>query len=94
MEGFICRIWGNMGVDKVAMVEKVIFIVRFTTMKNRDKVVDGGYPFFDGKPVMVKAWTRDMDFKRDEVRKIPIWIQLNLDFNTNPNLTSKNLYNS
>lgn len=37
------------------MVEKGIFIVIFRTMENRDKVVNGGCPFFDGKPVMIKA---------------------------------------
>ena len=49
-------------------------------MEARDKIVKGGYPFFDGKPVMIKAWTQDVDFKRDEIRQVPIWIQLNLDF--------------
>lgn len=50
------KTWKNMMVDKVAIVEKGIFIVRFHIMENRDKVVNGGYPFFDGKPVMIKAW--------------------------------------
>ncbi|XP_057250156.1 uncharacterized protein LOC104890269 [Beta vulgaris subsp. vulgaris] len=66
MEGFVRRIWRNLGVDKVGMVEKGIFIVRFNSMENRDKVVNGRYPFFDGKPVMIKAWYQDMDFKRGE----------------------------
>lgn len=56
MEGFVRKTWKNMMVDKVAIVEKGIFIVRFHIMENRDKVVNGGYPFFDGKPVMIKAW--------------------------------------
>ncbi|XP_048489782.1 uncharacterized protein LOC125491732 [Beta vulgaris subsp. vulgaris] len=80
MEGFVRRIWRNLGVDKVAMVAKGVFIVRFTTMENRDKVISGGYPFFDGKPVMVKKWHPDMDFSKEDIRRVPIWIQLNLDF--------------
>lgn len=56
------------------MVEKGIFIVRFRTMENIDKVVQGRYPFFDGKPVIINAWNQDVDFKRDEIRQIPIWV--------------------
>lgn len=51
---------------------KGVFIVHFRSMENLDKVVNGGYLFFDGKPIMIKAWTPDMDFKRDEVWRVPI----------------------
>lgn len=63
-----------MGVDKVAMVKKGIYMVRFHIMENMDKVVNGGYPFFDGKSVMVEAWHQNIDFKRDEICQVPIWI--------------------
>lgn len=46
MEGFIRRIWRRMGVDKVASVNKGVFIVRFQSLENRDKVLNGGYQFF------------------------------------------------
>lgn len=48
------------------MVEKGIFIVRFKIMENKDKVVDGGNPFFDGKPIMVKPCCQEIDLNRDE----------------------------
>ena len=61
-------------------MEKGLFIVTFQTMESREKVVKEDYLFFDGKPVMIKAWTQDVDFKRDKIRHVPIWVQLNLDF--------------
>lgn len=39
MEGFIRRIWKKYNVDKVALIIKGIYIVRFMSMDNRDKVL-------------------------------------------------------
>lgn len=80
MEGFIRRIWKNMGVDKVASVDKGVFIVRFTTIVNRDKVLNGGFQFFHKKPMIIKAWTPELDLSKEVMRIVPMWIQLhNLD---------------
>ncbi|XP_056689969.1 uncharacterized protein [Spinacia oleracea] len=76
MEGFVRRIWGKLGVDKVALVGRGMFLVRFTTMENCQKVINGGFQFFDGKPVILKPWNADMDISKDPVKKLPIWIQL------------------
>lgn len=36
---------------------------------------------FDSKPFIVKAWTPDMEFSKDELRPVSIWIRLpGLDF--------------
>lgn len=82
MEGYVRRMWKNMGVDKVPILARVVFIVRFHTVENRDKILKGGIPFFDSKPVIVKALDPDTDFVKEDVRCVPIWVQLrNLDFN-------------
>ena len=39
MEGFVRRIWRNMGVEKVVVAAKGVFLVRFTTMARRDEVL-------------------------------------------------------
>ena len=41
MEGYVRRIWRNNGIDKVAMLKKGVFIVRFATMEQRDKILAG-----------------------------------------------------
>lgn len=33
MEGYFKRIWGKLGLDKIAFMGKGIFIVRFTTVE-------------------------------------------------------------
>lgn len=60
IKGFIRRVWGNLGVDKVALVSHGVFIVRFNAMDIRDKVINGPRLFFDKKPVFMKPWAPDM----------------------------------
>ncbi|XP_056697530.1 uncharacterized protein [Spinacia oleracea] len=79
MEGFIRRIWKHLNVDKVIMVKRGVFIVRFLTMDSRDKVLNGHY-FFDSKPLIMKPWDSDMDMDKEEVKSVPIWVQLKLGF--------------
>ena len=78
MEGFVHRIWRNLKVDKVAMIHKGVFIVRFTSMENRDKALTGHF-FFDNKPLILKPWVADMDFMKEDLKSVPVWIQLKLN---------------
>ncbi|XP_056691804.1 uncharacterized protein [Spinacia oleracea] len=80
IEGFFRRVWKDFGVDKVVLIEHGVYLVRFFIMENRDKILDINRPTFDKKPVICKPWHKDIvDFK-DEVKVVPIWLQLkNLD---------------
>ncbi|XP_048502910.1 uncharacterized protein LOC125498699 [Beta vulgaris subsp. vulgaris] len=78
--GFIRRIWRNNGVDKVAMLKKGVYIVRFITMEKKDSVLNGPIPFFDSKPMIVRAWEQDMDVIKDQFEVVPTWIQMKVDF--------------
>lgn len=62
------------------MVMKGIFLVRFMAMDTRDKILTGYY-FFDNKPLIMKPWDAEMDLEKEELRYLPIWIQLKLNFN-------------
>ena len=79
MKGFIRLTWKSFNVDKVAVIKKGIFIVRFDATDNRDKVLQGNY-FFDNKPLIVKPWNPNMDVDKEELKLIPIWIQLKIEF--------------
>lgn len=77
MDGLFRRIWRNFGIDKVVMVRKGLFMIRFHAMDMRDKVLGGSY-FFDQTPVIMKEWTQDMNLKKMEVSSVPIWIQVRI----------------
>lgn len=77
MNGYFHTIWGNMGIDKVAQVNRGVFLVRFTQMESRVKAVEDGVQMFDKKPVIVKPWSPDIDTRKKETfNKVPIWIRL------------------
>ena len=77
MEGFFRRIWKNKNVDKVALIRKGVFLVRFQTMDSMGEVLEGHY-FFDKKPIILKAWSPDVDFAKEDIKTLPVWVQLQL----------------
>ncbi|XP_056687955.1 uncharacterized protein [Spinacia oleracea] len=76
MEGFVHRICGKMGVEKVALIGKGIYVIRFTTMENSHKILQGNAYFFDKKPLIVKPWSADVNYAKDPVKQVPLWIKL------------------
>ncbi|XP_062115020.1 uncharacterized protein LOC133829127 [Humulus lupulus] len=80
MEGFFHRIWKDKGIDKVSLLAHGIFIVRFYTEEDRNKILAGGYVFFDKKPLIMKPWNAHDKFYKENLSKVPVWIQIsNLD---------------
>ncbi|XP_010666883.1 uncharacterized protein LOC104884000 [Beta vulgaris subsp. vulgaris] len=75
MEGFFKRIWGRMGIDKIATLGKGMFIVRFNKLEDSLKVVNEGHHFFDQKPLIMKLWDPDMDVDKNMVKMVPIWVK-------------------
>ncbi|KAL2937602.1 Outer capsid glycoprotein VP7 [Bienertia sinuspersici] len=80
MDGFFRRIWKEQGIDKVITIDKGMFLIRFKSMEQREKFLAMGRVFFDYKPVILKAWHVDMELNKEDIQKIPIWIQLELHF--------------
>ncbi|XP_060182880.1 uncharacterized protein LOC132612810 [Lycium barbarum] len=74
--GEIERIWGKKGINKVVLMKNGIMLVRFDSEEGRNDAVQGGFYHFDNKPFIVKAWTPDMEFTREELQSVPIWIKL------------------
>ncbi|XP_060217031.1 uncharacterized protein LOC132644453 [Lycium barbarum] len=63
------------------MMQNGIVLVRFDAAEGKNEVIHGGIYHFDNKPLIVKLWSTDMEFTRDELYSVPIWIKLpGLDF--------------
>ncbi|KAL2893162.1 30S ribosomal protein S2 [Bienertia sinuspersici] len=80
MEGFFRRVRREHGVDKVITIKRGMFLVRFNSMENIDKVMNMDRLFFDSKPVVLKPWHLDIDVTQDEIKRIPIWVHMELNF--------------
>lgn len=61
--------------EKGGVSEKRVFIVCFSTMDSRDRISEGAY-FFYNKSVIMKPWSSDMDFEKDEITSPPILVQV------------------
>uniref|UniRef100_A0A803PSL1 DUF4283 domain-containing protein n=1 Tax=Cannabis sativa TaxID=3483 RepID=A0A803PSL1_CANSA len=75
LDGFARRIWKGK-VDKIGMISYGIFIIRFDSCEFRDEVLSGGYIFFNKRPVIMKAWDPDVNLRKEDVRSVPVWVQL------------------
>uniref|UniRef100_A0A803QQC4 Reverse transcriptase domain-containing protein n=1 Tax=Cannabis sativa TaxID=3483 RepID=A0A803QQC4_CANSA len=75
LEGFVNRAWKDK-IDRVKMLSYGIFIIRFNSLKDRDQILEGGYIFFSRRPVIMKAWDPNGNFKKEDVKKVPILVQL------------------
>lgn len=49
-------------------------------MEKRDAVLTGGVPFFDSKPLIMKAWDANMDMEKENFDVLPTWVQSKVDF--------------
>lgn len=45
-------------------------------MENDQKVLAGNTHLFDSKPVIVKPWTPDVNYTKDPIKSLPLWIKL------------------
>nr|XP_016478301.1 PREDICTED: uncharacterized protein LOC107799673 [Nicotiana tabacum] len=76
LNSYLQRIWGKHGIDKIAMLKNGIVVVRFDTEAGKTEVIQEGIFHFDNNPLIVKAWNVEMDFSKDELSTVPIWVRL------------------
>ncbi|KAJ8430097.1 hypothetical protein Cgig2_022699 [Carnegiea gigantea] len=62
MEGFFKRIWSAFEIDRILMVKRGMFLVRFLNLEDKQAVEKRGMHFFDNKPLLVKGWNAALDF--------------------------------
>ncbi|KAG5625753.1 hypothetical protein H5410_010971 [Solanum commersonii] len=72
VQGFIQRLWGKHGIDKVSMLKNGVIVVRFESKIGKQEVLQGGIYHFDNKPFIVKEWTPDLEFTKEELQTVPI----------------------
>ncbi|KAL2922358.1 polyprotein [Bienertia sinuspersici] len=76
INGFFNQIWKNMGIEKVVVIGKGIFIVIFKTIDQLNLVLNGVPQFFDFKLLIKKAWDSDILILKEDVRTVLVWIKL------------------
>lgn len=51
------------------------FILRFSSIEEKNNIVSGGPYTFYGKPVIIKPWTSDFNFYEKVLKVIPLWVK-------------------
>ncbi|XP_062112794.1 uncharacterized protein LOC133823954 [Humulus lupulus] len=74
-EGFIKRMWGKLGIERIARLNAGYTLVKFRDEVTRDLVLEAGVIHFDRKPVIVRPWTTDLAHMR-LVKSVPVWVRL------------------
>ncbi|KAK4724533.1 hypothetical protein R3W88_027312 [Solanum pinnatisectum] len=63
-------------IEKIAQVNRRVFMVRFLESEERDAVVKEGVITFDKKPIVIKQWKPDIEVMKEIVDKVPLWIKM------------------
>uniref|UniRef100_A0A803QHW8 DUF4283 domain-containing protein n=1 Tax=Cannabis sativa TaxID=3483 RepID=A0A803QHW8_CANSA len=74
-EGFLRRIWGHLGIVKIARMTKGLTMVKFNDEAMQDDVLENGMIQFDRKPVIVRPQSSDLNMVR-LVKSVALWIRL------------------
>jgi len=72
--GYVHLIWKHLTIDKGVMVKKVLLVVRFNKIEDRDMVINKGIYFLDKKPFLVKPWNENMYIDMASITSLPVWI--------------------
>ncbi|KAJ8421928.1 hypothetical protein Cgig2_033668 [Carnegiea gigantea] len=72
MKGYLRRVWKTLDIDKICLVKKGVFIVRFNNLDDQLTVVKRGVYYFDNKPLLVKPWNPEMDINTEAITSLPI----------------------
>ncbi|KAL2904843.1 hypothetical protein RDABS01_003553 [Bienertia sinuspersici] len=73
--GYCNRIWGKKGLDKVLLVGKGLYLVRFKSIEQWEQIWNDEPKFFNSKPVIMKRWDSEMELHKETIKIVPIWIR-------------------
>ena len=76
IQGNIKRIWAAYEIDKLILVRKGVFLVRFANVEDKLVVVKRGIYYVDAKPFLVKGWNPQMNLHIENIKSLPLWVQL------------------
>uniref|UniRef100_A0A803P9H3 DUF4283 domain-containing protein n=1 Tax=Cannabis sativa TaxID=3483 RepID=A0A803P9H3_CANSA len=69
--------WNPSIVCYVLGVNPPLYVLEgFTKKIWHDKVINGGYIFFNRRPVILKPWDPNVNYKKEDVKCVPIWVHL------------------
>lgn len=69
------NVWGKKGLVEVLSNDNGFFFFQFNSREDYLSIIDQGPWHFGGKLLMLKPWEVGMSFEKEQLSKIPIWVQ-------------------
>ncbi|XP_058202838.1 uncharacterized protein LOC131317296 [Rhododendron vialii] len=70
------QIWKKFGIQKVMSNEQGFFFFKFSQVNAHKRVIAAGPWLFGDKLLVLKPWTPQMELRKEQFAKVPIWVQL------------------
>ena len=75
MKSIATKIWAKFRIMDVLSNEKGFYFFLFDNDDAVRRVLEAGPWYFGGRLFVLKKWEPHMSFKKDQLTKIPIWVQ-------------------
>ncbi|XP_070017237.1 uncharacterized protein [Nicotiana sylvestris] len=75
MKRFIEVNWNTIPDPDLYMHEDGYYIIKFKTMEDMQEILLAGPYTINNRPIILKQWTTDFDFKKEFPTEIPLWIR-------------------
>ncbi|KAF7145087.1 hypothetical protein RHSIM_Rhsim04G0153000 [Rhododendron simsii] len=76
VESIAFQIWKRFGIQKVMSNDQGFFFFKFSQADGHEKVVAAGPWHFGEKLLILKQWSPQLELKKEQFTKVPIWAQL------------------
>ncbi|GJR35670.1 zinc knuckle CX2CX4HX4C containing protein [Tanacetum coccineum] len=68
--------WAKHGLKRIMMNSKGFFFFKFDSRAGLEAVLEGGPWLIRKSPIILKKWSMDTRFLKEELTRIPIWVKL------------------
>lgn len=66
------RIWKDIAIDRVGMVNRGVFLVRFESKEDQERACNMNGILFDKKPFIVKPWSPKISYDKASLSSVPV----------------------
>ncbi|XP_022037240.1 uncharacterized protein LOC110939954 [Helianthus annuus] len=73
---FVRNRWEKYGIQKCMMNGKGFFFFKFSSKEGMDKVLQDGPWLIRNIPLFLKYWSPNTELKKEELKKIPVWVKM------------------
>uniref|UniRef100_A0A0V0H2Y5 Putative ovule protein n=1 Tax=Solanum chacoense TaxID=4108 RepID=A0A0V0H2Y5_SOLCH len=82
LERFIATTWNFVSKPKIFYHNDGYFVIQLNSIEDRDEVLLSGPYTIGNRPIILKMWSENFDFKAEVLQIVPLWVRLpNLPLN-------------